>query len=137
MNPTLNGCRMEREDGRVLPLPGNLTIGRSTNNDLILPTEKASRRHASIQAQNGGEFWLIDLGSVNGTYLNGRRVFQPMRLQDQDTIELAGEQFTFRQEVSTEEEEFIGATIATAPRVESHRCWLLVADIEEFTQLSQ
>ena len=121
----------------MIPLPGNLTFGRAADNGIVLNTGKASRRHASIHVQSGGEFWLIDLGSVNGTYLNGHRVFQPVRLRDQDTIEMVGEQFIFRQEPSTEEYESIGATVPTMPRVESHRCWLLVADIEEFTQLSQ
>ena len=129
--------RLERADGTVIPLQGNLTLGRAVTNSLVLANGKASRRHASIHAQDGGEFWLIDLGSVNGTYLNGNRVIQPMRLQDQDTIELAGEQFVFRQESAADADESAVDTIETMPRIKQHRCWLLVADIEEFTQLSQ
>jgi adenylate cyclase len=136
MNATLPDRRLERADGTVIPLTGNLTLGRALTNGLVLTTGKASRRHASIHAQDG-EFWLIDLGSVNGTFLNGHRVIQPMRLQDHDTIELAGERFTFRQEVSAAGDEAFDATIPTMPRIRSERCWLLVADIEEFTQMSQ
>src|SRR5688572_28953308 len=123
-------CRLHRTDGSVVPIAGNLTIGRGSSNGLTLTTEKASRRHASIHAQNGGEFWLIDLGSVNGTFLNGRRVFQPIRLQSGDTIELAGERFIFRQEQSiTDESEALGiATVPTIPRIASEPCWLMVAD---------
>ncbi len=129
--------RLERADGTMIPLQGNLTLGRAVTNSLVLASGKASRRHASIHAQDGGEFWLIDLGSANGTYLNGNRVIHPMRLQDQDTIELAGEQFTFRQESAAQADEFSDDTIPTVPRIKQHRCWLLVADIEQFTQLSQ
>lgn len=112
-------------------------MGRALTNGLVLGSAKASRRHASIHAQNGGEFWLIDLGSVNGTFLNGRRVFQPMRLHNHDLIEVAGEQLTFRQDHNAAESEAIDATLETAPRVKLQRCWLLIADIEQFTQLSQ
>jgi adenylate cyclase len=137
MTAPLPDRRLERADGTVIPLQGNLTLGRAVGNTLVLTNGKASRRHASIHAQDGGEFWLIDLGSVNGTYLNGNRVFQPMRLHDQDMIELAGEQFVFRQEAAAQADETNDATIETMPRIKQHRCWLLVADIEEFTQLSQ
>jgi adenylate cyclase len=137
MNEPLPDRRLERADGTVIPLLGNLTLGRATTNGLVLPTGKASRRHASVHAQNGGEFWIIDLGSVNGTFLNGHRVIQPMRLHDQDAIELAGERFVFRQEASAVADETIDATIATMPRLKSEPCWLLVGDIQEFTQLSQ
>ena len=57
MNATFTECRLERADGTVLALPGSLTIGRAANNGLVLETGKASRRHASIHAQNCGEFW--------------------------------------------------------------------------------
>lgn len=137
MTSPLPDRRLECLDGTVIPLQGNLTLGRAATNSLVLANGKASRRHASIHAQNGGEYWLIDLGSVNGTFLNGRRVIQPMRLQDNDTIEVAGEQFVFRQEDPADDDDAFDATLATMPRVKSHRCWLLVADIEEFTQLSQ
>ncbi|HEX8310598.1 MAG TPA: adenylate/guanylate cyclase domain-containing protein [Chthoniobacteraceae bacterium] len=137
MTNTLTATRLERTDGSVLALPGNLTIGRSPGNGLVLPTERASRRHASIHAQDGGEFWLIDLGSVNGTFLNSRRVFQPVRLRDGDSIDIAGERLLFRQEESAADSEMLGATVVTMPKIERERCWLLVADIEEFTQLSQ
>lgn len=129
---------LETTCGQSVPLFANLTIGRASNNDVVIAAAKASRRHASIHAQNGGEFWLIDLGSVNGTFLNGRRVFQPVRLQNGDRIEIADEQFIFHQELNDPDgDEANGTvTVATMPKIKAERCWLLVADIEEFTQLS-
>jgi adenylate cyclase len=137
MDSTLNSCRMERENGAVLPLPSSLTIGRSTNNDLVLATDKVSRRHASVETQNGGEFWLIDFGSVNGTFLNGRRVVQPLRLADRDVIAIAGEHFTFRDDRYGNNSDELSKATGTVPPVKSERRWLWAADIEEFSQLSQ
>jgi pSer/pThr/pTyr-binding forkhead associated (FHA) protein len=76
--------------------------------------------------QDGGDFWLIDLGSVNGTFSKQPARLPPVKLQDGDTIDIAGERFTFRQQQGSSADEMLGATVATMPRIESQRCWLLV-----------
>src|ERR1700680_819034 len=83
---------------------GSCSIGRSAKNTIILDSQKISRRHVIINVQNVGEFWLIDLGSSNGTFLNKRRVHQPVRLCDMDQITVGDVPFTFRQpeEVTSE-----------------------------------
>src|SRR6266404_9875244 len=78
-------------------IQGNWSIGRSAKNTMVLDSPKISRRHAIINVQNVGEFWLIDLGSSNGTFLNKRRVHQPVQLCDQDQIAIGDTVFTFRQ----------------------------------------
>src|SRR5437868_6140268 len=83
--------------GEKFPVSGNLSIGRSPKNLIVIDSPKVSRRHALINVQNVGEFWLIDLGSSNGTFLNKRRVNQPVQLSDQDVIAIGDHQFTFRQ----------------------------------------
>lgn len=87
-----------RENGERIPLKTLCNIGRAPANELVLQSEKVSRRHAQIQMQQGGEFWLVDLGSSNGTYLNGRRVVAPVLLQDQDIIDIGQLRFVFRQD---------------------------------------
>src|SRR6478672_13639442 len=82
---------------RKFPLHGGCSIGRSPKNTIVLDSPKVSRRHAIINLQNGGEFWLIDLGSSNGTLLNKRRIHQPLRLSDYDQIVIGDNIFTFRQ----------------------------------------
>src|SRR5213082_713725 len=81
------------------PLHGGCSIGRSPKNAVVLDSPKVSRRHAIINVQNVGEFWLIDLGSSNGTFLNKRRIHQPVQLCDQDQIIIGDYVFTFRQPV--------------------------------------
>src|SRR5438046_850307 len=118
-------------------IQGNWSIGRSAKNTMVLDSPKISRRHAIINVQNVGEFWLIDLGSSNGTFLNKRRVHQPVRLCDLDQIIIGDYVFTFRQPIKVTGEyqsTFIERTIR---EIENVACWLLVADIENFTPLSR
>src|SRR5437870_10386710 len=104
---------LEASDSKKIQLEGGLTIGRSPKNVLILDSQKVSRRHAIINVQNIGEFWLIDLGSSNGTFLNGRRLHQPVRLSDQDQLAIGDQVFIFHQpeEVTEEYRTFAERTI--------------------------
>src|SRR5437773_660289 len=83
--------------GEKFPIQGNSSIGRSSKNLIVIDSQKVSRRHAIINVQNVGEFWLIDLGSSNGTFLNGRRLHQPVRLCDQDQVVIGDRIFIFHQ----------------------------------------
>ena len=53
----------------------------------MLPDEQASRRHARVAADEDG-YVLEDVGSTNGTYLDGSRVAGPVRLTDGNRIEI-------------------------------------------------
>jgi Adenylate cyclase, family 3 (some proteins contain HAMP domain) len=131
------GAWLEEVDGKRLPIQGNLSIGRSPKNSLVLDSPKISRRHAIINAQNVGEFWLIDLGSSNGTFLSKRRVHQPVQLCDQDQIIMGDYVFTFRQSIEITDEYKTTFIERTIREIENVPCWLLVADIENFTPLSR
>ncbi|TAE17614.1 MAG: FHA domain-containing protein [Bacteroidetes bacterium] len=50
-----------------------LTVGRAANNDIVIPEQTVSNHHATITIENGS-FFLSDLGSTNGTFVNGSRV---------------------------------------------------------------
>ena len=130
------GAWLEATDGKRFPIQGNLSIGRSPKNSLILDSPKVSRRHAIINAQNMGEFWLIDLGSSNGTFVRKRRVHQPVQLYDQDQIIIGDYMFTFWQPIKLSGEDKTTLIERTIREVENVPCWLLVADIENFTPLS-
>src|SRR5205085_2489377 len=137
MNLEEAGAWLESPGRERVPLHGNCSIGRSPKSSIVLDSPKASRRHCIINLQNVGEFWLIDLGSSNGTFLNKRRVHQPVRLCDMDQITVGDSPFTFRQpeEITSE----MRTTIAqqTIRETANIPVWLLVADIENFTPLSR
>lgn len=120
-----------------VPVHGGCSIGRSPKNAIVLDSPKVSRRHAIINVQNVGEFWLIDLGSSNGTFLNKRRIHQPLRLSDYDQIVIGDSIFTFRQPEQLTDDFRTTFVERTIREIENVPCWLLVADIENFTPLSR
>ena len=78
-------------NGNEMPVNSNLlTCGRSSDNDVAFPSDSnVSRYHAEIE-ERGGDYWLIDLGSSNGTTVNGKKVDGEVRLNDGDKIVLGG-----------------------------------------------
>ncbi len=123
--------------GEKFPVSGNSSIGRSARNIIVIESQKVSRRHALINVQNVGEFWLIDLGSSNGTFLNGRRMHQPVRLCDQDQIIIGDRLFIFHQPEEITDDYRTTFAERTIREIANVPCWLLVADIENFTPLSR
>lgn len=78
------------EAGRRWPLSRTqtLVIGRSEECDISLPDRQVSRTHARI-TWTGDGYQLEDLGSKNGTHLNGQALTKPMPLHDGDEIQIA------------------------------------------------
>src|SRR5262245_26154248 len=80
----------------VIPLESTqLTIGRGLNNDIILEDTRVSRHHAQLRYR-GRRFWVADLGSTNGTYVNGEQI-EEQALRDNDVISLGGLELTFKE----------------------------------------
>jgi len=78
-----------------VPLTGDvLSIGRLAENDVVIDSLRASRRHARIE-RGPTNYLLRDLNSNNGTLVNGRRI-ATHRLQDCDTIRIGSGQMTFK-----------------------------------------
>jgi adenylate cyclase len=118
-------------------LEGNCSIGRAALNTLVVDSPKVSRLHSIIHLEENGAFWLIDLGSSNGTFLNNRRIHEPIRLHDQDEINIGGRAFIFHQPGGKSSAELRANAVVTVQEVENIDCWLLVADIKNFTPLSR
>jgi pSer/pThr/pTyr-binding forkhead associated (FHA) protein len=70
------------------------TIGRTPDNQVVVPVREVSRRHAEIVLTESG-YVLKDLGSPNGTFVNGERITEH-RLQDEDRIAMGGQVFVFK-----------------------------------------
>src|ERR1700690_2069293 len=87
--------------GRVQLSGSRLVIGRSEDSDVFLPDSRLSRRHAEIEQRGEGCF-VIDLGSTNGTFLNGVRVQGESRLHNGDTITVGESRLIFSESVDEE-----------------------------------
>jgi len=71
-----------------------ILIGRTLNNAFVIVNPSVSKRHARIVAENGG-YALYDLGSSNGTFINGKRVTEA-KLQDGCEVRFGRAAFVFR-----------------------------------------
>jgi FHA domain len=71
-----------------------VTVGRGHPNDIPLDDEFASTRHARLEARADG-VWLEDVGSTNGTVLNGTRIDGPRKLAPGDVIRIGDTDFRF------------------------------------------
>jgi RsiW-degrading membrane proteinase PrsW (M82 family) len=69
-------------------------IGRTLNNAFVIANPSVSKRHARVVAENGG-YALYDLGSSNGTFINGKRVTEA-KLQDGCEVRFGRAAFVFR-----------------------------------------
>src|SRR5260370_35934583 len=85
-------------DGRVgdFDLAEKNTLGRHANNTLRLVDREVSKEHASIERMPAGGFLLRDLGSSNGTFVNGRRV-KELNLREGDEISLGNSRLVFHE----------------------------------------
>jgi len=84
-----------RGDGAELPLQGEtLNLGRAPENHIVVDDRQVSRSHAILKRE-GSHYILEDVGTRNGTYVNGQRV-QRQPLSDGDTIRLGQTVFTYR-----------------------------------------
>lgn len=85
-------------EGEEHPLDSSpITVGRGAQNDLGLGTDEfASARHARFEPRQDG-VWLHDLGSSNGTFVNGSRLTRPRKLAPGDLIRIGETDLRFDQ----------------------------------------
>jgi hypothetical protein len=80
----------------TIPLESTLlTLGRGLDNDIILEDTRVSRNHAQLRYRMR-RFWVTDLNSTNGTFVNGERISEA-DLRNGDVLSLGGLEVTFRE----------------------------------------
>lgn len=117
----------------------SVRLGRGANNDIDLNYPWISRNHAIIQVEENGSIHVLDLGSSNGTFVNGQRVHTPTTLRTGDILALGKSKLIFFLEGSgasaqDSANDTIDATVAFLDRA---IVTVLVCDIREFTPLSE
>jgi pSer/pThr/pTyr-binding forkhead associated (FHA) protein len=87
---------MGHEPGTTFDVRDGAMFGRSDGADIRVEDPFASSSHARID-DRGGERWLEDMGSTNGTYLNGRQVKTAQRLSTGDTIRIGDSEYRYEE----------------------------------------
>lgn len=114
-----------------------LSIGRSPQNTVVLGDDTmVSRRHALVQREASGDYYLSDLGSRNGTSLNGVPVTAPVALEDGDTFTAGSHRFTFHDHTKREAKEVV-AQDPTDVLVVERMITILVMDLRDYTVLAR
>ncbi|MFW8601283.1 FHA domain-containing protein [Desulfobacterota bacterium M19] len=131
-----------------LTAKSSFRIGRGTENEIILTNSWTSRRHAILQREENGLFNAIDLGSSNGTSINGRRIHTPTRLCSGDLLQIGSRTtLTFIQEgmpksEKSEKPEKSEKNITdddelTVAFLEKEQVTILICDIRDFTGIAE
>lgn len=73
-----------------------ITIGRSSDNDVVLSDPYVGRHHCQIVQHDGGRFSVVDLNSRNGTFINGQRIQGEMYLDENDFVRIGNTTIPWR-----------------------------------------
>jgi len=132
-------CYRNKGVDKKIPCKAVLTLGRDKNSDIVIIDLLVSRNHAMIRRLGRSDYYLIDSGSSNGSFVNSHRVAIPRLLKTGDRIQIGGSELVFEQKHKLEDaldtismEETI---ISDRPVI--RKITVLVADIRGFTSLSE
>jgi adenylate cyclase len=117
------------------------TIGRSRDNTVSLHSNPhVSRQHAVIRCHNAYQFQIMDLGSRNGTFVNGRRVITPTILNDGAVIRITNNELVFEQSDQSSQDATYDVTIAAgtdAAHDQNAVVAVMVCDIRGFSTMAE
>lgn len=93
----VRGTSNDGDQQSVLVFPVPFSVGRRPGCSMQLNYKTISGNHAELRME-GDDLWVTDLGSTNGTYLNGRRVTEPIALHEMDLLQFADVAFRVKSE---------------------------------------
>jgi len=127
--------RVEGQPDRVIRLENLLTIGRAGSCGLVVDGPEASRNHAEVRLL-AGRYRVSDLGSINGTWLNGRRLTVPRDLENGDEIQVGPVLMRFHSAPMAVQPD---GTVVPSTRLitRTELVIVLVADIRNYTGMSE
>ena len=96
--PVMRRARLVADDGEEHVLASETLIGRAVTSDVVLEDPRVATRHARVVAPDAGTYYLEDLDSADGTWLNGRRLAGRQRtlLADGDRVRVGGRELRFQ-----------------------------------------
>lgn len=120
---------------------GIVTVGRDASNTIQVKDPLISRNHALIRNVGTDQYYVLDTGSRNGSFVNDMRITTPTLLKSGDLISLGNTKLVFKQitipeEAPGDDEESLGETISFV-RNDIKPVTILVADIRGYTSLSE
>jgi adenylate cyclase len=130
-------------NGRRFPLGEGQSwaIGRGDGCAVMLDSRSVSRLHALIQRRDTGDLALVDLGSRNGSFVNGRRVSFPVVLNDRDKLVFGDQDLVFHNPARSESVlTNAGIDLRNEPTTALHTnslTTIMVVDIRDFTPLAR
>lgn len=117
------------------------TIGRGLDNTVSLHmSPHVSRQHAIIRCHNAWQYQIMDLGSRNGTFVNGRRVITPVVLENGALIRITNNELVFEQTEAASADSIYDVTLAAgtdASQDEAATVAIMVCDIRGFSTMSE
>ncbi len=117
------------------------TIGRGRDNTVSLHfSPHVSRQHAIVRCHNAWQYQIMDLGSRNGTFVNGRRVITPVLLEHGAVIRITNNEITFEQSETTPSDSGYDVTLAAGTDIthdETAAVSIMVCDIRGFSTMSE
>lgn len=137
--PAILEIKPQTGDPYEIPIGNTATIGRSAINDVSFPScPLASRQHAILRCHNGRDYQIMDLGSMNGTYVDGSRVVFPVTLRDHARMIIGTNEIIFHTVAAPRYLPMDDATIASGTNDGPDReVAILVCDICGFTGFSE
>jgi len=133
----LNVATPQQSQELDLSAGGYWTIGRGSDNSFVFDDNAMSRRHAVIQQMQAGAYYFIDLGSRNGSSINGRRVTTPLRLRDGDSLLCGQTEMVFHSSAVEQSSSRAQPSRETLILYSRRLITVMVVDIRDFTPLTR